>query len=251
MSLIQVADLRVRYQNTSVLKDITFDVDGGEFVAIVGPNGSGKTTLIKAILGLVEIASGKAELCGCHVGTFRDWHRVGYVPQVVSRSHRGFPASVREVVAAGRLSLKRFPRRLNKQDQQHVDKALALLGIDNLADRMIGRLSGGQQQRAYLARALVSEPDVLFLDEPTVALDPETRENFYQTLKSLHHSGTTIMLVTHDSGTVGEYATKMLYLDHEVIFYGSFEELCASPHMADYLGQNQHLVCHQHGHSHG
>ena len=111
---------------------------------------------------------------------------------------------------------------------------------------MIGMLSGGQQQRALLARAMVSQPDVLILDEPTVALDPETRSRFYETIKGLNSAGTTILLITHDSAVVGQYATKFLYLDRSVIFFGNFGEFCHSGDMAKYFGEQQHLICHQH-----
>jgi zinc transport system ATP-binding protein len=113
---------------------------------------------------------------------------------------------------------------------------------------MIGDLSGGQQQRVFIARALVNKPELLFLDEPTTALDPETRENFFEVLSDLNRNHkVTVVLVTHDIGTIGKYASKLLYIDRGVIFYGSFDEFCLSGDMTRFFGaSSQHLICHRH-----
>lgn len=244
--LLSVNQLTVKYRSIEVLKDVDFSVEPGDYLAVVGPNGSGKTTLIKALLGLISPSSGNIEMLGEDLASFGQWNRIGYLPQV-SRSHHGrFPATIREIIGTGLLAQKQFPKRLNADDQRKVDDVLELLQITDLADRMIGRLSGGQQQRALLARAMVAQPDVLILDEPTVALDPETRTRFYETIKSLNDNGTSILLITHDSGTVGQYANKFLYLDRKVVFFGNFGEFCHSGDMAKYFGDQQHLICHQH-----
>src|SRR6185369_9546820 len=146
-------------------------------------------------------------------------------------------ASVAETVALGLLSLKRFPRRLTRHDRERVDAILETLGVFDLRGKLIGELSGGQQQRVLLARALVNEPELLILDEPTAALDPETRERFYQQIAEINRSrGVTVLLVTHDTGAIGLHETKMLYLDKLVIFYGSFEEFCCSEDMSTIFG---------------
>ena len=126
---------------------------------------------------------------------------------------------------------------------------LDALQIGALRGSLIGELSGGQQQRVLLARALVHRPRILILDEPTVALDPQSRENFYLTLQKLNkEEGITILFVTHDSGTIGKYAGKLLYLDKKVIFYGSFDRFCSSSAMTDYFGKSsQHVICQRHG----
>jgi zinc transport system ATP-binding protein len=161
---------------------------------------------------------------------------------------QGFPATVREIVASGLLSQKRFPRRITRQDHQAVDRVLAMVGIETIQHHLIGKLSGGQKQRVLLARALVSEPDMLILDEPTTAIDPVIRAQFYQTLSDLNRQQqTTILLITHDSSTIGQYASALLYLDRQVIFYGSFQAFCSSDTMTRYFGEfAQHLICHQH-----
>ena len=118
-----------------------------------------------------------------------------------------------------------------------------LLGIAPLADRLIGKLSGGQQQRVLLARALVHEPQIIILDEPTVALDPQSRETFYATLSDLHKThGVTVLMISHDISSVGAYASKLIFLDQRLIFCGSFEAYCNSEAMAGYFKEEQHLI---------
>jgi zinc transport system ATP-binding protein len=159
-----------------------------------------------------------------------------------------FPATVAETVGLGLLSLKRFPRRLNRQDRKTVDAVLEELGIYDIRSKLIGELSGGQQQRALLARALVNNPELLILDEPTAALDPETRERFYHMIADINRSrGVTVLLITHDTGVIGQHASKMLYLDKRMLFYGSFDDFCHSPEMSSLFGEHsQHLMCHRH-----
>jgi zinc transport system ATP-binding protein len=159
-----------------------------------------------------------------------------------------FPATVAEVVQLGLLAGKKLPRRFCQHDRTQVQSILEQLGIDHLKRRMIGELSGGQQQRVMLARALVNSPELLVMDEPTAALDPEIRDRFYDLLSQLNRSrGTTILLVTHDSGSIGKYASRMLYLDKKVLFWGSFDQFCHSPEMTAYFGEHsQHLICHRH-----
>ncbi len=248
MKAVEVSDLVVRYNGTPVLENVSFEIKKGDFIGIVGPNGCGKTTLAKAILGLVKPVRGSIQVLGQNQHGFRDWGKIGYLPQVSKSLHRGFPANVREIVATGLLAQKTFPKRLNRNDQKAVDEALDLLRIGPIATKMIGQISGGQQQRVFLARALVSKPEVLIMDEPTVALDPETRSRFYETITELNREqGVTILLITHDSGSIGQYADKMLYLDRRVIFYGSFEEFCHSTDMSEYFGESaQHVICHRH-----
>ncbi|MDD2899109.1 MAG: metal ABC transporter ATP-binding protein [Desulfuromonadaceae bacterium] len=240
--------LTCSYREGKVLEDVSFQVERGDYVGIVGPNGSGKSTLIKALLGLVTINSGSAALFNTSLAQFREWHKVGYLPQSLHLVNPVFPATVRETVGLGLLSLKRFPKRLSRADNDNISILLDELGISDLAHKLIGELSGGQLQRVLLARAIVNNPELLVLDEPTAALDPETRGRFYAMIAEINRSrGVTVLLVTHDSGTIGEYASKMLYLDKKLLFYGSFDEFCCSPEMSSLFGEHsQHLMCHRH-----
>lgn len=240
--------LSCRYREGRVLEDISFKVERGDYVGIVGPNGSGKSTLIKALLGLVTISDGSASLFGTLLEDFRDWHKIGYLPQSLHLVNPVFPATVHETVGLGLLSLKSFPKRLNRADTLKINSTLDELGILDLKHKLIGELSGGQLQRVLLARAVVNDPELLVLDEPTAALDPETRGRFYTMIADINRSrGVTILLVTHDSGSIGEHASKMLYLDKKMLFYGSFIEFCHSPEMSSLFGEHsQHLMCHRH-----
>lgn len=240
--------LSCSYREGRVLEDVSFQVARGDYVGIVGPNGSGKSTLIKALLGLVTINKGCASLFGTPLSGFRDWHKVGYLPQSLHLVNPVFPATVHETVGLGLLSLKRFPKRLNRDDKDKINIILEELAISDLEHKLIGELSGGQLQRVLLARAIVNDPELLVLDEPTAALDPETRGRFYAMIADINRSrGVTVLLVTHDSGAIGEHASKMLYLDKKVLFYGGFDEFCHSPEMSSLFGEHsQHLMCHRH-----
>lgn len=248
MKVLESEDLYVTYQNSPVLTGISFSVEQGDYLGIVGPNGSGKTTLIRCGLGLVPPSSGSIRLFGVSTDRFQEWSRIGYVPQVAEGTHMGFPATAEEIVATGLLAVKSFPKRFTKGDSDAVRAVMRLLDIEDLRGKMISRLSGGQRQRVFLARALIAGPDLLLLDEPTAALDPTTRERFYETLADLNRrEGKTIVLITHDTGTIGKYAAKMLYLDRKVVFFGTFQDFCRSEPMTQYFGEHaQHVICHQH-----
>ncbi len=248
VDIISIEGLSFAYQGNEVLHDITCAIKEGDYVGVVGPNGSGKSTLIRCLLGLNRVVQGKISLFGTPQADFSAWDRIGFLPQGLQLFNPNFPATVEEIVKLGRLSKKSFPRRFTTVDSTATAQALERMGISSIRNKLIGELSGGLRQRALLARALVNEPDILILDEPTTALDPETRESFYATLQDLNASkGTTVILITHDSATIGLYASKLLYLDKKMIFYGSFREFCQSPNMTEVFGpQNQHLICHSH-----
>lgn len=248
VEVIAADRLTCRYAEGCVLEDITFSVSSGEYVGIVGPNGSGKSTLVQALLGLVPAAGGAVRLFGESCGSFSSWDRVGYLPQSLRLMNPVFPATVAETVGLGLLSRKKFPRRLSRSDREKVDGVLETLGIQEIRLRLIGELSGGQQQRVLLARALVNDPELLILDEPTAALDPETRERFYELVAGINRSHmVTVLLVTHDTGVIGQHASKMLYLDKRLLFYGSFDDFCHSAEMSNLFGEHsQHLMCHRH-----
>ena len=248
MKIIEVENLRSRYNGLNVLDDITFSVSEGDYIGLVGPNGSGKTTLIKNILGIVMPESGQIRLFGQNRSEFHAWFRVGYLPQRLSSLNPGFPSTVEEIVALGLISRKRRSGYSGDAYRDAVEKALHLLNISDIRKKKIGELSGGQQQRVLIARAIINEPDLIILDEPATALDPETREQFYAMLTHLNRQkNVTIILVTHDIGSIGQYANKLLLVDRKVFFYGSFADFCSSTHMTDLFGvHSQHVICHRH-----
>ena len=248
VDVLAIEGLCFSYSRAEVLDGISFRVKAGDYLGIVGPNGSGKSTLIRAVLGLVEPERGSIAIFGSPLFHFNEWRRVGYLPQRLKFFNPNFPATVEEIVRLGLLAGKKLPRLAKKADDAAVEKTLNLMGITDIRRRLIGDLSGGQQQRVLLARAVVSEPDLLILGEPTTALDPETRGNFYTLLEHLNREqGTTVILVTHDTWSIGKYANRFLYLDKRIIFDGTFEDFCRSPEMTAFFGENaQHLICHRH-----
>ncbi|KJJ85600.1 ABC transporter-like domain protein [Candidatus Omnitrophus magneticus] len=246
MKIIEVKNLIVKYRGVPALSGISFDVDSSDYIGVVGPNGSGKTTLIKALLGLAPY---EGEICflGKEFSSFTKEKHAGYLPQKMSFFDQRFPATAIEVVVSGMCCCKKFPKRLSSKDYSAAREAMEILGIEDLKGRPIGRLSGGQQQRVLLARALVHHPEILILDEPTVALDPKSRDAFYLTVEKLNkEKRVTIFLVSHDVESVGKYASKLLYLDREIIFYGTFDDFCKSEKMSNYFGAGQHIICHRH-----
>lgn len=248
MDIVSIDRLNFRYNSIEVLTDISLNISKGAYLGLVGPNGSGKTTLIKLILGLNRPSMGTVRLFGQEPFRFREWQRVGYLPQRRDTINPRFPATVREIVAMGLLPQKGVFKRFNKRDEQPINRVMDIMDIKGIEDRLIGELSGGQQQRVLIARAMVGMPELLILDEPTTALDPEMRERFFETLRSLNEDrDVTIIIVTHDIGTIGKYATRLLYLDKRAIFHGSFEEFCTSLDMERYFGRySQHIICHRH-----
>lgn len=251
MPIISVKNLTIKYGSREILSGVSFDIDKGDYVGIAGQNGSGKTTLIKALLGLIEPESGEIMLENVPLKKFKEWKKIGYLPQSLALSNQLFPATVKEVVALGILSDKIFPKRLDAKDEEKILSALELLGILNIKDKLIGELSGGQQQRVFLAHALVSDPEILILDEPSTALDPEIRGAFFETLGKLHKKGVTILLISHDVSHIGNFAEKLLYIDKKAVFFGPFKNFCESKEMENYFGEHlQHFICHQHNGEH-
>lgn len=247
-NILEINNLSANYGTTQVLKNISFNVERGDFVGLAGPNGAGKTTLIKTILGLLPIISGSIKLFNKPIADFNEWGNIGYLPQKSSTLNALFPATVGEVVGLGLLSKNKWVKRLSSEDQNEINQILDELGITNLKDKIFFELSGGQQQKVLLARALVSKPKLLIFDEPSTALDPESRESFFHLLQALNtKEKIAIILITHDTGFIGQYADKLLYIDKNLIYFGKFSDFCQSDKMNNYFGKyEQHLICHQH-----
>jgi zinc transport system ATP-binding protein len=246
MSVVSLRNVSLGYNQHTILEDVSLTIEQGDYIGLAGPNGAGKSTLIQGILGLLPTKSGEIKLFDTPLDRFSQWGKFGFLPQKPPETIFGFPGTVREVVSLGLISQKSWPKLLEKSDHQKVSSILQKLHIDHLATLPLSELSGGQQQRVFLARALVSNPEVLILDEPTNALDPKVRNEFFETLRDLNQEGVTIILISHDTSSLGEYASKLLYLDRKVVFYGTFKEFCKTNEMNDFFGhQNHHQICHQ------
>lgn len=197
--VIAVQHAAVGYDARTVLQDVSLTVTAGEVVAVLGANGSGKSTLIRAVLGLVPLSAGSVTLFGRPLRRFRQWERIGYVPQRLGAGG-GVPATVREVVASGRLARRGILRPPGAADRAAVDGALRAVGLADRADDAVATLSGGQQQRALIARALAGHPELLVLDEPTAGVDATSQEAFAGALREFVDGGGTVLLVAHELG---------------------------------------------------
>ncbi|MQA88217.1 MAG: ATP-binding cassette domain-containing protein [Streptosporangiales bacterium] len=208
----RMADARVSLDGQAVLHGVNFRVEPGEVVAVLGTNGSGKSTLVRALLGLVPLSGGRVELYGVPPSRFREWRRIGYVPQRLSVAG-GVPATVREIVASGRVARQRRLRPASAADRSAVARALDAVGLADRAGDAAGTLSGGQQQRVLIARALAGEPDTFVLDEPTAGVDTASQEALASTLHRLVEEGRTVVLVAHELGPLQPLVTRAVVLE--------------------------------------
>ncbi|MFC3882942.1 metal ABC transporter ATP-binding protein [Bacillus songklensis] len=250
-NVIEIKDLFFQYDRQAVLEDINLMIPKGAFLGLVGPNGSGKSTLIKCILGLQKPYRGTIRLFGQDIQKFKDWNKIGFVSQKANSFNTGFPATVFEVVSTGLTSKLGLFRFMKSHHKQKVLDAIAAVGMSEFVHRNIGELSGGQQQRVFIARALVSEPELLILDEPTVGVDAQNVQNFYKLLESLNKEhGITLLLVTHDTGTITEKVTHVACLNKHLHFHGEaaeFNYLCEHD-LSLFYGHHVHVLNHDHQH---
>ncbi|CAM4233852.1 metal ABC transporter ATP-binding protein [Paenibacillus tarimensis] len=203
--IITLEDVSFGYDHNRVIQGLNLSVRERDFVGLIGSNGAGKTTLLKMIVGLLKPKSGTVSLFGKPVNGFDHWEKIGYVPQKNSFNPL-FPATVREVVLSGLYSRRKLFRRISRTDQIKCDDALQAMRIEDLAGKRIGMLSGGQQQRVFLARALINNPALLILDEPTVGIDAETQENFFHMIQHMHkHHNITFLMVSHEMERMRAY----------------------------------------------
>lgn len=216
-SPLSVHSLSIAYNRKPVLWNVDYDSEVGSLVAIVGPNGAGKTTFIKACLGLIPTVSGVIEFWGKPLSEVRS--RIGYVPQRESVDW-DFPVSALEVVTMGRYGKIGWLRRVRSEDVERARHYLDQVGLSEFADRQISQLSGGQQQRVFLARALVQEADLYFMDEPFAGVDAATETAIVEILKALKAEGKTVIVVHHDLTTVPEYFDNVILLNTRVIASG-------------------------------
>jgi zinc transport system ATP-binding protein len=214
---LEMAGGLVRRDGREVLAGIDLRVGSGDVLAVLGPNGAGKSTLVKALLGLVPLAAGRTEIYGAAPARFRDWQRIGYVPQRLPVGG-GVPATVREVVASGRVARRSrwLPAAFidRAADRAAVDRALRTVGLADRARDSAHLLSGGQQQRVLIARALAGEPDLLVLDEPTAGVDARNQASLAAALHELAGDGRTVVLVAHELGPLEPLVTRTVELGH-------------------------------------
>jgi zinc transport system ATP-binding protein len=243
---VELEDVQFSYGEVRVLEGINLTVEAGDFLGIIGPNGSGKTTLLRIMLGLAEPEHGAARLFGHAPSSFRQWGRVGYVPQRATLDPT-LPVTVHEVVASGLVSTLGVFARIGASQRSRIAEVLGHVGMEKHAPTRIGALSTGQQQRVLIARALVSKPELLILDEPTGGVDPEAQTSFYALLHHLNRErDVTLILVSHDIGVVAKEVTKLACLNRRLIFHGRPGDFLSDAALTALYGPSVRVVSHQH-----
>jgi zinc transport system ATP-binding protein len=241
-NIIEITGVSFKQDTSYILEDIDLEIKRGEFLGIIGPNGAGKTTLLRIILGLIKPTSGTIKLFGEDINHFKDWYKIGYIPQHALSFDVNFPVNVFEVVSMGRFSKKGLFKNLGKEDRQLIDDVLEIVGMKEYKNRRIGELSGGQQQRVFIARALSSQPELLILDEPTVGVDIAGQKEFYDFLEKLNkEKKITLVIVTHDIGNISSRIGKLACINKRM-FSG-----CHPEELFGYAPEGMKFVHHLHG----
>jgi zinc transport system ATP-binding protein len=223
--ILKASHICVAYEGKKVVENVSFEVERGDYLCIVGENGTGKSSLVKAMLGLVPTCCGKAEF-----NLKNGRKRIGYLPQQ-NVMQNNFPASVKETVLSGCLSGMKFPKIYGKKERDTAEEYMKYLDIYELGKKSVGELSGGQRQRVFLARALCAADEILVLDEPVSGLDINAAKDLYNCLEKINkEKNITIIMISHDMQSALRYATKILHLDKTLLFYGSKEDYLLSPY---------------------
>jgi zinc transport system ATP-binding protein len=239
LNVVEIKNLTVRYDSVKALDDVSFSINQNDFLGIIGPNGAGKSTLFSCMLGLLQNYEGEIKFFGQDIKKSKKFLKeIGYVPQKPV-FEKNFPATVKEVVRMG------LPRNV---PEKRVDEVLQQVWIHELANRRIGELSGGQQQRVFIAKALVSEPKILILDEPVTGIDASSTEIFYSILRDLNQNqNITIIWSSHDLDAVNKLANKVACLNKTLFFHGISEEFFTNEEL---LKQYSETSMQQHMHHH-
>ena len=220
-SVVEWERVSFAYGEIPAVEDVSLCIHYGELAAILGPNGSGKSTLIKLALGLLRPDKGRVRLFNQDVGSFRDWRRVGYMPQIVSGAWRDFPATVSEIVAHGAQGGMSPLGLFRRSEQDDVMEALEIAGMKAFRSRRLAELSVGQQQRVLLARALVRNPELLVLDEPAAGIDVSGEEQLYKVLRDINRErDLAVIIVSHDIGAMLREASTVACLDRRLVLHG-------------------------------
>ena len=213
-NVIEANDLEFYYGNNLIFTKVNFNVEKGDFLSLIGANGSGKSTLLNLLLGERTPNSGKIKLFNEDIRSFKDWQRIGYVPQSGFGFNKDFPASCEEIVRTNLFSQIGLFKLANNKHKDMVLEALRLVGMEDYAKKPISELSGGQMQRIMIARVLVNNPDIMILDEPTAGIDTKTVKILYDLLLNINNQhNITIIMVTHDTANIIDYTNRILCLE--------------------------------------
>ena len=246
--IFDVKNVNYFVNGQSVLKNISLEVHNGQYIAIIGPNGGGKTTLIRLLLGLEKPTSGEIKLYGKRIKNFKEWRKIGYVPQRASLVDANFPATVSDIVKMGRVASKKFFFSVDKDETHIIEEAMKKMDVLDLQDKMIGTLSGGQRQRVMIARALASQPEILILDEPNTGVDMVSQKRFYALLSHLNkEENMTILFITHDVGVIANDIGRLFTINQQVSICNTPKETLSCDEMSALYGIETHSI-HQHKH---
>ncbi len=222
---IEIKNLTFSYNKEVVINNISFNVKKGDYLGIIGPNGGGKTTLIKIILGLLPLQKGDVLVHG----------KCGYVPQKAAQEITGLPATVKEIIESGK-----------ENNEQKIKEVMEITEIEKYENRLISELSGGERQRVFIARALVKNPDILILDEPSTGVDIAAQEKFYSFLKKINEKGITVIFVSHDINVIANEAKNVLCVGGEKTCFGTPQETLTDKNIENLYGRKVKFFLHQH-----
>ena len=250
LPIFDVKNLNFSIRNQNILSNISLEIYSAEYIAIIGPNGGGKTTLIRILLGLDNPTSGEVKIFGKSVKNFKEWHKIGYVPQRATLVDVNFPGTVKDVVNMGRTSQRGLFSVMSPTDKECVRDAMQKMDVYELKDKMVGTLSGGQRQRVMIARALASKPEILILDEPNTGVDMASQKRFYALLKELNsQEKITIVFITHDIGVIADDIARLFTINEKATICNNPKEALSCEEMSELYGIEAHLI-HNHKHEH-
>lgn len=245
-NIIEINNISFAYEDgESILENVSLNIHKGDYIGFVGPNGAGKTTLIKIILGLLRPASGQIKIFKEDIKKFKEWHRIGYVPQKVEGFDKNFPMTVSDLVLLGIIKKGFFGIRNKDSDLKIVKEVLDKVGMWGYKDKMIGDLSGGQLQRVFIARALVNDPEVIFLDEPTTGVDKESRDNFFALLQKLNKEMCiTLVIVSHDIERITKEVMHIVCINKTLTCHTTPEEFIEESLSTNLFGKDVKFITH-------
>ena len=248
--IFEVRNLHFNVREQKILSNISLEIFEGEYIAIIGPNGGGKTTLIRILLGLEKPSSGTVKIFGKKLKSFKEWYKIGYVPQRASLVDENFPATVEDIVSMGRVAQRSLFGGMSREDKAAVHDAMEKMDVLSLKEKMVGRLSGGQRQRVMIARALASNPKILILDEPNTGVDALSQQRFYTLLAKLNREEQiTILFITHDIGVIVDDIQRLFTINQKATICNNPKQALSCDDMTALYGVEAHLI-HNHKHEH-
>lgn len=244
--IVEVKNVSFSYGDNKVLENVSLYIEEGDFVGIIGPNGSAKSTLLKLMVGLLKPDSGNIYLFNKPVNEFKNYNKIGYISQNAREFNKMFPATVEEVVAANIYTKGILPKRIKREEREKIDEALNIVDMDKYKERKIGNLSGGQKQRVFIARALINNPRILFMDEPLVGVDIESQNKFYNLLNKINEEfNITLIMVSHDIGVISNKVNKLFCLSNGKVYKHDLNK-DMKINLKDIYGENMNILFHRH-----